>query len=110
VNVVVLRTSGSRISAAHLDIRGAIASSKPTPTEAAMDMTAWERRTLQQMETDLTAESPRLARRLRAPSRWRRLVWGPRHVRMALVGVGLFLVSSAIVLASALTASPVPQR
>lgn len=66
-------------------------------------MTAWERRALERIEVELTAEAPRLARRLRAPGLVSRLVWGTRRVRMALVGVGLFLASSGLVLASLLT-------
>lgn len=73
-------------------------------------MTGWERRTLQQIEIELTASAPRLARRLRAPALWHRLMWGPRRVRMALVSVGLLLTCGAIVLISTLTSGPVPQR
>ncbi|HEY3868257.1 MAG TPA: DUF3040 domain-containing protein [Actinocrinis sp.] len=69
-------------------------------------MTDWERRALQQIETDLTAETPRLARRLRAPTLWARLVWGPPLLRVILVVVGLLLALGAIILISALTAGP----
>ena len=75
-----------------------------------MDLTAWERRTLQQIETDLTADAPRLARRLRAPALWRRLLWGPRRVRITLATLGFVLFSGAMVLASFLTSGPTPQR
>lgn len=75
-----------------------------------MDMTGWERRTLQQIEIELTADAPRLARRLRAPALRDRLMWGPRRARIALGSVALLLACGALVLASALTSGPVPQR
>jgi hypothetical protein len=74
--------------------------------EVAVNMTDWERRALQRIEADLSAETPRLARRLRAPTPWIRLVWGPPLPRIILVTVGLLLALGAIILLSALTAGP----
>lgn len=72
-----------------------------------MDLTDRERQALHRIEAQLTAEAPRLARRLRAPALWRRLVWAPRSVRITVVTVGIMLLGCCTtVLIGALTAVP----
>lgn len=69
-------------------------------------MTDWEHRALQRIDEDLTAQAPRLARRLRAPTLWMRLIWGPPLPRIILTIVGLLLALGVIMLLSVLTAGP----
>jgi hypothetical protein len=58
-----------------------------------------ERGALEEIERELAAHDPRLARRLGHPSRWTRRLWGPH--RDLLVAAGLILV---LVLVSVLMA------
>lgn len=51
-----------------------------------------ERAALEEIERELSTQSPRLARRLRAPGRWTRWIWGP--YRNALIALLLIVLLS----------------
>lgn len=54
-----------------------------------------ERRTLAEIEGDLAAGSPTLARRLRSPSRTKGMLWAP-PIAAAVVGVAMAVLMTAL--------------
>jgi Protein of unknown function (DUF3040) len=66
--------------------------------EAIVTLANWERRNLEDIEQELTAANPRLARLLRAPGAWCRLRWGPRRGRVGALFLGLLTAVCVLII------------
>jgi hypothetical protein len=66
--------------------------------EAIVTLADWERRNLEDIEQELTAANPRLARLLRAPGAWCRLRWGPRRGRTGALVIGVLSAVCVLVI------------